>query len=198
MISLIGIVGGQGSGKTVVARTFARYGYNYMPIGEPMDRMFSYFLSTHGVPGEVASRCITGDLRDTAQPALGGKTVRESRRLMKQSWGEAQGEAFWIEALKTRIADHDLTVTDDVESAAEADAVRAMGGKLVLVTRPGITSIEVTPDFTYANLGTLDDMEAWAADLAQSERGADYEDRMKAQEAALHNSPVLMRGRMRS
>jgi hypothetical protein len=41
-----------------------------MPIGEPIDRMFSYFLSTHGVRGEDMGRTVAGDLRDVPQAVL--------------------------------------------------------------------------------------------------------------------------------
>jgi hypothetical protein len=60
-------------------------------------------------------------------------------------------------------------VIDDVRFGNEAEMIRAYGGTIVHIERPGLTAVEAhasealdfEPDYAFVNGGTVEDLERW-------------------------------------
>jgi len=146
---IIGISGLAGAGKSTVARRLcAEWGARYHPFAAPLKRMLRQFLEDQGVCLVDASRMMNGDLKETPVDCLDGQTPRRAMQLLGTEWGRGLSMDLWVNAWRRAAemarleASADSTaallVADDVRFPNEVAAIRAIGGIVVRVDRPGV------------------------------------------------------------
>lgn len=173
---VIGLCGLAGSGKSTAARHLAdAHGYVLLPFAKPLKAMARAFGLTQ--------REMAGDLKEAPCEALCGKTPRQFMQWLGTEFGRQMiGQDVWIEAWRRGVGEahidaiadlgdptaQALIVSDDVRFENEATAVRAMGGVVIRIMRPGAGStsgaghaseqFSGTPDAIIRNDGTEQDL----------------------------------------
>lgn len=163
---LIGLTGLAGAGKSTAAElllvTHAR-----LSIAEPLKEMLS---------------CLIGpdawENKEARPDALCGKSVREALQSLGTEWGRKMiGPDLWLKSTMAVVTEHFENseswghgwgvVIDDVRMDNEAKAIKAAGGVIVEVVRPGVARLDhetergLSPeliDARVANDGTVDDL----------------------------------------
>ena len=145
---VIGLTGPARSGKSTAAeRMVQEWGAHRLPFAAPLKRVLYTFLVDQGVDPERAHRMVYGDLKEVPSALLGGSTSRRAQQLLGTEWGRALSPPLWIDAWKRIVEDRVgkasadgetiLIVADDVRFPNEVAAIRALGGIVVRVARPG-------------------------------------------------------------
>lgn len=168
---IIGIMGYAGAGKSEVAKILReRHGFVTPHIKAPMAGMLRTLLRHVGHDEATCDRYIDGDLKRAVIPEL-GVTSTYAQQTLATDWGRrCIRDSLWLD-LWCRVVDPALACGGQValESCRfpdEAAAIRARGGLLVEVRRPGVgplsshesESIPVEPDLVIANAGSLQDL----------------------------------------
>lgn len=137
-LMVIGIVGVAGSGKTLVARHLVeRYGFVRRRFAEPLKRMLRVGLG-------LTDAQLDGDQKTVPLPEFGGATPRTLMQTLGTEWGRRLIDPnLWV-ACWTRdvLTTGGLVVCDDVRFGNEAAAVKALGGLLWRVYRPGLVTMD--------------------------------------------------------
>lgn len=135
--TVIAFSGLAGSGKStaanhlVTARGFAR-----VRFAGPLKAMMAALGLTHAQ--------IDGDKKESPCELLGGKTPRHAMQTLGTEWGrDLIASDLWIRAWQAavdRLPADQPVVVDDCRFPNEAEAVRAAGGVIVRIIRPGAGS----------------------------------------------------------
>ena len=175
---LIGLTGLAGSGKDTVAQaltqqwTAAGHSWDVLPFAYTLKRMAIVYLEDHGVPN--AEQWVTDPvLKNTVIPEI-GVSPRHIMQTLGTEWGQqCIGRDSWIKLLGLRLnAALSRGVTHvaitDARFSVEADWVRAQGGKIWRIERPGVAPVRehvseagvahVKADRVIHNTGTLEDL----------------------------------------
>lgn len=134
----LGISGFAGSGKTTVATYIEmKCGYERRHIAEPLRRMLASLLREYGMPDDEIARYLTGELKEAVIPCL-GVTSRHAQITIGTEWGrELINPDIWADLWARQAAQSKRPVMNDsVRFPNEEDAIRAVGGITILVTRP--------------------------------------------------------------
>jgi hypothetical protein len=168
---IVGLQGYGGSGKSEVRRILERRGYVARHIKAPIAEMTRVLLGY--VTDDDAYEYTDGPLKRAPIPALGNRTATE----IQQELGTAFGRDFisptiWLD-IWARWADEQLearrpVVQESVRFTNEADAIRARGGVVFEVRRPGVGPVnahvsEALPakaDYVIHNTGDLSVLES--------------------------------------
>jgi hypothetical protein len=130
---LIGLQGLAGSGKSTAARYLTmNHRFERAPFAQTLKRM----LVTLGVPHEI----VDGDNTAKAQPldVLNGKSLRHAAQTLGTEWGRnCMGEDFWVNTWARRIEGVPRVVADDVRFPNEVGKIKALGGFVIRLVRPG-------------------------------------------------------------
>lgn len=132
---IIGILGLAGSGKTLVAKHLVEeYEFERMRFADPIKRMLRLGL---GLTDEE----IDGEAKMTPNAVFGGVTPRHLMQTLGTEWGRRNIHTdIWVNVWRRDVAlQTGNVVVDDVRFPNEAAAIRAMGGVLWRVYRPGLT-----------------------------------------------------------
>lgn len=132
--TVVAFTGLAGSGKsTAAAHLVDAYGYERVRFAGPLKAM----LKALG----LSDREVDGDLKETPSALLCGKTPRQAMQTLGAEWGrDLIHTNLWISAWRAavdRLPEGMPVVVDDLRFPNEAEAVRALGGILVRVFRPG-------------------------------------------------------------
>lgn len=177
---LIGLMGYGGTGKTSVANILRdRYGFAGPHIKAPLRAMAVELLRHMAIGDGMIDRYLDGDLKRETIPGIG-----RSGTEIQQFLGTEFGREFcapdlwlncWCSAADRILGDGGRVVQESVRFANEADAIRARGGLIVEVRRPGVgplagghksESLPTTPDAVIRNDGTLGDLADCVARIA--------------------------------
>lgn len=173
---VVGIMGYAGSGKTTVANILReRHGYKGPHIKRPLVHMAETLLYHLGIaPAEIVSYLDGAKKRDVI-PELGISGTELQQQI--GSWGRSVREDLWLSAWCVA-ADRILNkggrvVQESVRHTNEADSIRARGGMIVLIERPGVgrlndhesENIPTDPDAIIHNSGSVVDLRGRVADL---------------------------------
>lgn len=126
---IIGLAGKIGAGKTTAALDLCdNYGFTRNRFAGPIKDMMRALGLTE--------QEIDGDLKNSPCPLLCGRTPRHAMQTLGTEWGrDLIHPDFWVSVWKSRCSS-DRIVADDVRFPNEAAAIRAMGGKVIMIKRP--------------------------------------------------------------
>lgn len=133
---IIGIVGVAGSGKTIVARHLVEEaGYHRLSFAAPLKRMLRAGFG-------LSDDQIDGHLKMANDPHLNGRSPRYLMQTLGTEWGRRLvGSDVWASLwARDAAAISGPIVADDVRFANEADVIRAAGGVIWRVHRPGLNT----------------------------------------------------------
>lgn len=171
--TLIAFTGLAGSGKSTAAlHLVERHGYVRLRFAGPLKAMMAAL--------GLSPRQIDGALKETPCELLCGKTPRLAMQTIGTEWGRnIIGEDLWTRAWRAafdRLPPSALAVVDDCRFPNEAEAVRAAGGMIVRIDRPGSGAgaaghasegQDIPSDRTIRNEGRLSDFLAEVDALAR-------------------------------
>lgn len=130
---LIGIVAPAGSGKTVVAKHLQdRHGFTRMRFAHQLKAMLKVGLG-------LTDEQLDGADKTVPLPQFGGCTPRHIMQTLGTDWGRRMVHSdIWTNAWRAQVRGvAGAVVVDDVRFPNEAAAIRAEGGILWRVVRPG-------------------------------------------------------------
>lgn len=161
---LIGLSGLAGSGKSEVARVLIEeFGFERVKFADPLKNMLRRMLADAGHCDDDVERMIEGDLKEVVIPEI-GVTPRHLMITLGTEWGRDQVRPdLWTRLWGMRADVFDRVVADDVRFPNEVEAIRARGGALWKIDRPGLTrgthsseALEVTADVDILNAFDLE------------------------------------------
>lgn len=128
---LIGICGSSSAGKGwVSARLTQNHGFRTHRFCEPIRAMMRDGLG-------LTDAQIEGSRRGDRMPEFGGRSPQWIAASLGR-WGRALDPGIWVRRWTAGLApEWALVVADDVRFANEAEAVRAAGGVIWEISRPG-------------------------------------------------------------
>lgn len=167
---LIGLAGPAGSGKdTVRAILENKHDFCGLAFASPIRGMVRELLVANGCSADYMER---RDLKEALIPGL-GVSYRHLAQTLGTEWARVHfGDDFWVRTLATRVAwlrgqGRRLFVVSDVRFANEAGWIRAQGGEVWMIERPGLQPVrqhvsecvQFRVDQVLRNDGTLADLE---------------------------------------
>lgn len=174
MAGVVAFTGRAGSGKSTAADHLVALGWGRVKFADPLKNMIRALLAASGMPAAEIERRIEGDLKETPEPILGGRTPRYAMQTLGTEWGrELITPDLWTGIARAQIVAHlqagrDVVI-DDCRFDNEAAVVRDLGGMIVeLQGRGGIAGGHaseqgVAPDLVHHNDGTLAELQGWVA-----------------------------------
>ena len=162
---IIGLTGLAESGKSSLGAFLERrYGFARLPMAAPLKNM----LKAIG----LTDAHVSGALKEVPCDLLQGRTPRHAMQTIGTEWGrEMIGPEFWlglwVNSAREWLASGVGVVCDDIRFDTEAEALKAIGGKIVKLERIGTKQMGhasergITPslvDLTISNDSTLDDL----------------------------------------
>lgn len=181
---IIGLCGPAGCGKDSV-RTILELKHDFagMAFAEPIRGMLRELLTSNGCSDEYITN---RELKETPIPGL-DVSARHMMQTLGTEWArKCLGEDFWLKLAATYLADlrsqgYRQFVISDVRFANEAEWVRAQGGEIWMIERPGLQPVrqhvsecvQFRVDQVLRNDGTLQQLERTSLDaLASAKRFA--------------------------
>ncbi len=171
MGQIIAVMGVAGSGKTVVARRLEQRGFHRTRFAAPIKAMLKVGLG-------LSDEQLDGNSKASPIADYGGCSPRVLMQTLGTEWGRRMVHTdIWASAWKRHVASIDgPVVVDDLRFPNEAAAVRAVGGVIWRVYRPGLVTMDhasersqrnIEEDLLLNNATTLADLER-SVDLALS------------------------------
>lgn len=171
---LIGIAGRAGAGKSLVASMIP--GAVVIGFSDPLYAMLSAML---GIP-EPILRC--REIKERPVEACPDRTHRELLQTLGTEWGrELVGDRIWVSLLHRRVMELSnqgvkAVAIADVRFGNEAEYIRARGGEVWRVRRPGTDAParhrseadDIEADAVIDNSGTVEELRAKVAALLQN------------------------------
>jgi hypothetical protein len=154
---IIGLAGKSGSGKDVVADYIGdNYGYKKIAVADAIRDECSEFLQL--ALQRMFSVAEPGyDLVISSfQSMIYEKPTPSGIRVLLQWFGTeyrcSQDPNYWVNILKTRMAENEFVVVSDVRLPVEIDAIHEAGGEVWFVERPGVASVGIPGHLTEIGL----------------------------------------------
>ncbi|WFU52335.1 hypothetical protein QA639_21755 [Bradyrhizobium pachyrhizi] len=137
-MTVVGLAGFAQSGKTTAALYLEKkYGIRRKHIAEPLRAMLAVLLQANGMSSEMISRYLEGDLKESVIPEL-GVTSRYAQITIGTEWGrQLISQDLWANTWARGIADGESVMNDSVRFPNEAEAIRKLGGVVIMIKRPG-------------------------------------------------------------
>lgn len=143
---VLGICGGAGSGKTTLAKLLSPLGWQRTRFSAGLKGMLAAFLLQQGVDNRTVWQMLDGDLKETPTLFFNHRTPRHAMQTLGTEWRNLIHRDLWVDAWRRHVETtpaHAKILVDDLRFQHEAQAIRAMGGKIVRVLRPS-TIREIT------------------------------------------------------
>ncbi len=137
---LVGFAGRAGSGKSVCSSVFVQNGWKLIKFADGLKNMLRSLYVGLGMPHDQIERRIEGDLKETPDMFLSGRSPRHAMQTLGDEWGrQCMFENFWVNhwltSVRASLADGYSVVVDDVRYSNEAQAIRDLGGQIIMVAR---------------------------------------------------------------
>ncbi|WP_315729776.1 hypothetical protein [Bradyrhizobium sp. SZCCHNRI2010] len=135
---MVGLAGFAQSGKTTAALYLEKkYAIRRKHIAEPLRAMLAVLLKANGYSADLITRYLEGDLKESVVPCL-GVTSRYAQITLGTEWGRRLiSESLWSDTWAASIEDGESVMNDSVRFPNEADAIRELGGCVIMIERPG-------------------------------------------------------------
>lgn len=183
--ALIGLAGYAGAGKDTVREILAsQHEYDGIAFADPMRDMLGALFDTCGIKREWMT---ARHLKEQDIPIIGA-SYRKMAQELGTGWGRSLDTNFWLKIASARIALHreygsSGVVISDVRFLNEAAWIRAQGGRVWMIVRPGIDPVRehesekqiasIPYDYVIYNGGSIDDLsKAVEAALSYGYEGA--------------------------
>jgi hypothetical protein len=132
-----------GSGKSTLAEGMRGFGWRSVKFAGPLKDMLAALLRAAGEDDAFVAACLEGHLKEAPVRALAGATPRRAMQTLGTEWGRGCIDPdLWVRLAMLRAdrlrAAGTPVVVDDMRFPNEAAAIRAAGGLLVKVIRPGV------------------------------------------------------------
>ncbi|WP_243368844.1 hypothetical protein [Microvirga solisilvae] len=140
---LIGLMGYAGAGKSEVAKRLRdRHGFLSPHIIRPVKAMMEGLLQEIGYDAETIARYVDGDLKRAVIPEL-GVTSTFAQQTLGTEWGRNCIRpdlwlSLWLRKIEAALLSGARIVQESVRFKEEAEAIRARGGVLIEIRRPGV------------------------------------------------------------
>lgn len=160
---LIALTGYAGSGKSTVAEHLARaHGYRRIRFADPLKDMLKVGFG-------LTDEHVNGGLKETPLDVLGGRSPRQAMQTLGTEWGrETMHPELWVRAWRARVdASTAGVVVEDLRFLNEARMVRARGGEIWRIHRPGCSAgghiseqelDRITPRAVITNDGEIEEL----------------------------------------
>ena len=180
---LIGLTGYAGTGKDTVRALLEEHGMSGFAFADPIRNMVRELLTSNGCSDEYITN---RELKEAEIPGL-GVSARHMMQTLGTEWARHHlAEDFWIKLAATNMAHmrghgYRNFVVSDVRFANEAEWIRAQGGEIWMLERPGLAPVrkhvsecvQFRVDQVLRNDGSLAKLEHTALDaLASAKRFA--------------------------
>lgn len=136
---IIGICGAAGAGKdTIAMRLVEAHGYRRIAFADPLYEMLEAMT---GLPAEQMRG------RDAKEREIDwlGKSPRQLLQSLGTEWGRKHvSDDVWVRLTMRKASQSPLVAIPDVRFDNEAEAVRAAGGQVWSVARPGVTCLSAS------------------------------------------------------
>ena len=145
---LIGITGKAGSGKDTISDALVEsLSYRKIAFADTLKNMMCIMLNVSRE--ELEDR----DFKESFPELLNGKSVRYAMQTLGTEWGRDNfGENVWVNITGNKILDlrspsksknyDDGIVVSDVRFDSEANAIKALGGFIIEVSRENLSEVE--------------------------------------------------------
>lgn len=145
---IVALTGLAGTGKSTAAAILSeRHGFARTRFTGPLKAMLRAYFAALGLAPVIIEAMIEGELKELPSPYLCGRSPRYAMQHLGTAWGrDLMAPEFWVEAWQHAVVDAlergaSGVVVEDCRFPNEAEAVRALGGRLIRVTRPGLAPI---------------------------------------------------------
>lgn len=140
---IIGFTGKKRSGKDTAASVFIAEGFRQVSFADPMKLMMKTLLQYRGMPENLIDRHLHDDLKESYTGYLSGNTPRHALQTLGTEWGRnLLHPDFWIETFRDHVKDSgENIVIADVRFDNEAAAIIDMGGEVIEINRPSLSSL---------------------------------------------------------
>lgn len=168
--TLIGLTGYAGSGKDTVRNILEhRHDYDGIAFADPIRDMLTALLESCSITTDWLTE---RELKEKPIPEL-GLSYRQMAQQLGTEWGRALKESMWLDIAAAKVAMYSQynspgIVISDVRFPNEAAWIRAQGGKIWTIVRPGIEPVRAHAsedliatlpyDYVIYNQGTIDDL----------------------------------------
>lgn len=139
---IIAFAGYRGSGKSEAVRTLTQLGFTDVKMAAPLKAMLATMYEYCGLDAEAIYRRLEGDLKEVADEWLGGQTPRHAMQQLGTEWRNSIDPHLWIPMWQRRVRmlKPNPVCCSDIRFPQEVNALRASGGRLVWINRPGTES----------------------------------------------------------
>jgi hypothetical protein len=140
MPQIIAFIGPRGVGKSTAATILTHTcGFLPLPFAAPIKEMVAALLHYQGVPPYSIQAMLLGSRKDAPSVYLAGQSPRHVMQTLGTEWRDLIDRTLWSGIWQSRlklIGSRNIVV-DDMRFLHEAAAVRAAGGKIFTISRPG-------------------------------------------------------------
>ncbi len=138
---IIAFAGYKSSGKSEAVNTLTQAGFTDVKMAAPLKAMLRAMYTYCGLDDSSIERRLEGDLKELPDPWLMGQTPRHAMQQLGTEWRNSIDERLWIPMWQHRVCNTQGNICcSDVRFPHEVDALRAVGGRLVWIDRPGTLS----------------------------------------------------------
>lgn len=138
----------------------------------PLKAATRALLIYQGFTADEANRAIEGDLKRIPDDRLGGLTPTQIMQGMGNGMRNDLDSDVWVRMVERRVivSPSPVVIMDDVRYTNEANTIRRLGGRVVMITGRADTAVstdhasekfDFEPDLTFYNTGSVLDMERW-------------------------------------
>jgi hypothetical protein len=139
---IIAFAGYKGSGKSEAVNTLMQLGFTDVKMAAPLKQMLAAMYQYCGLTHEQVNRRLEGDLKEQPDEWLIGQTPRHAMQQLGTEWRNSIHTSLWIPMWQRRVRmlKPNPVCCSDVRFPHEVDALRAVGGRLIWIDRPGTHS----------------------------------------------------------